>query len=342
MTTSTDLTEAPPQPPLPRRSRFSRWQKTLIGVLGFFVLLVFAGAGFLAWTSSKIDRIPAEELTSLNPVVGVGRTFLIVGSDSRESLPDDFNTDFFGDFAGERADVIMLARFDPGTGVKLLSLPRDLKVEIPGRGTNKINAAYAFGGPDLLVATVEDATGISINHYIEIDFGGFARVVDALGGVEMVFDHPARDNKSGLSITEAGTHVLSGEQALAFARSRSYQELRDGTWKTVGGNDIARTGRQQQLMLEIFEEATDLGNAFDLPRFASTFAEQITADSGITTRLILDLGRAGLTLDMADIDRTTLPVTITEENGVSYVVSKPAQTALVLEAFASGTPFPAE
>jgi len=274
--------------------------------------------------------------------VGVTRTFLIVGSDSRENLPDDFNTDFFGDFAGERADVIMLARFEPGSGVKLLSLPRDLKVEIPGRGTNKVNAAYAFGGPDLLVATVQNATGININHYVEIDFGGFARVIDALGGVEMVFDYPARDNKSGLSITEPGTHVLDGEQALAFARSRSYQELRDGAWTTIGGNDIARTGRQQQLILEIFEEATDLGNAFDLPRFATTFAEQITADSGITAGLILDLGRAALGLDLQDIDRTTLPVTITEEGGVSYVVPRPAQSALVLEAFVNGTPFPVE
>jgi anionic cell wall polymer biosynthesis LytR-Cps2A-Psr (LCP) family protein len=189
---------------------------------------------------------------------------------------------------------------------------------------------------------VQAATGITINHYIEIDFGGFARVIDALGGLEMTFEYPARDNKSGLSITEPGVHVLNGEQALAFARSRSYQELRNGEWKTIGGNDIARTGRQQQLILEIFEEATDLGNAFDLPRFATTFAGQITADSGVTAGLILDLGRAGLSLDLTDIDRATLPVTITEEGGVSYVVAQPAPSALVLEAFVNGTPFPVQ
>jgi LCP family protein required for cell wall assembly len=337
--TTTTAPDAPPTEPPHRPRRFSGWQKALIALLGILVLLVFAGAGFLAWTSSKIDRIPAADLQSLVPVAGETRTFLIVGSDSRDSLPEDFNTDFFGDFAGARADVIMLARFDPDSGVKLLSLPRDLKVTIPGRGTDKINAAYAFGGPDLLVETVRQETGVSINHYVEIDFGGFASVVDALGGVEMDFAYPARDDKSGLSVPEAGTHTLNGEQALAFARSRSYQELQDGRWKTVGGNDIARTGRQQQLIVEIFQEATDLGNAFDLPRFAATFAEQITADEGLTSGVILGLGRAALSLDVAGIERATLPVTITEENGVSYVVARPALSAQLLEAFTNGTPF---
>lgn len=339
--TVTELPEAP-APEAPRKRRFSPFQKTLIGMLSFFLVVVFGGAAFLWWTSSRIDRISSEELPSLSPIVGVSRTFLIVGSDSRDSLPEDFNKDFFGDFSGARADVIMLARVAPGDGVSLVSLPRDLKVEVPGNGTNKINAAYAFGGPDLLVQTVQNETGVSVNHYIEVDFGGFAAVVDSLGGIDMDFPYPARDDKSGLSIPEAGTHKLNGEQALAFARSRSYQELRNGTWTSVGANDIARTDRQQQLLLALFDQATELGNALDLPRFASTFASQITADEGLTTGAIVDLGRAAMALDMANIQRATLPVRISEEGGVSYVVAKPGQAGALLEAFVNGAPFPTE
>lgn len=316
----------------------STGKKVLLGFLILAVLGVFGAVGFVYFLDSKIDKIPDEALPSLEEEIDQGfRNILIVGSDSREDLPEGF--DNFGDFAGERTDVIMIAHVIPGEGAQLLSLPRDLKVDIPGKGTNRINAAFVFGGPDLLVQTIQNNFDIPIHHYVEIDFGGFARVVDALGGIEKTFDNPARDLKSGLNV-EAGTQVMDGETALAYARSRSYQELIDGSWQTVDGSDIGRTHRQQEVLVLMFDEATSKSGAFNLPSFATTFAEQITADSGFTPSVIIELGRAGLSLSSADIQTMTLPVTGSTEGGIAYVVRVEPDATTVLGAFIIGSPFP--
>ena len=135
--------------------------------------------------------------------------YLIVGSDSRENLPDDLDGSF-GDFAGARADVIILAQVVDGRR-QLLSIPATSGSRFRAR-VNKINAAYAFGGPDLLVETVANATGVRPNHYLEVEFGGFAGIVDALGGIELDIPYPARDAKSGLNL-DAGVQTVDGATA---------------------------------------------------------------------------------------------------------------------------------
>lgn len=331
------MTTEIPEPVAPPR-RLSKGKKFLLGVLIASVVAVFGAVGYIYFLDSKIDKIPDEALPSLQENVEQGfRNVLIVGSDSREDLPEGFEN--FGDFEGERTDVIMIAHVVPGEGGQLLSLPRDLKVNIPGNGTNRINAAFVFGGPDLLVQTVQDNFDIPIHHYVEIDFGGFARVVDSLGGVTKTFDNPARDLKSGLDV-EAGTIVMDGETALAYARSRSYQENINGEWVSVDGSDIGRTHRQQEVLLLMFDEATSPSSAFSLPGFASTFAEQITADEGFTPGVMVELGRAALSLSSSAIETMTLPVTGSTEGGVAYVVRvEPAATG-VLDAFIAGVAFP--
>ena len=325
-------------PPLPARRRLSTGKKILLGILIVAVLGVFGAVGFVYFLDSKIEKIPDEALPSLEEEIEQGfRNILIVGSDSREDLPDGFTN--FGSFAGERTDVIMIAHIAPDIGGQLLSLPRDLKVDIPGNGTNRINAAFVFGGPDLLVQTIQTNFDIPIHHYVEIDFGGFARVVDALGGVEKTFDNPARDAKSGLDV-DAGTITMDGETALAYARSRNYQELIDGSWKSVDGSDIGRTHRQQEILLLMFDQATSASSAFNLPSFASTFAEQITADAGFTPGVIIDLGRSALGLNRGKIATMTLPVTGSTEGGVAYVVPIQPEATSVLDAFIAGTVFP--
>jgi LCP family protein required for cell wall assembly len=332
------LTTDTPPPPLPARRRLSTGKKVLLGFLIAAVLGVFGTVGYIYFLDSKIDKIPDEALPSLEEEVEQGfRNILIVGSDSREDLPEGF--DNFGSFGGERTDVIMIAHIAPGAGGQLLSLPRDLKVDIPGNGTNRINAAFVFGGPDLLVQTVQNNFGIPIHHYVEIDFGGFARVVDALGGVEKTFDNPARDAKSGLDV-EAGTIKMDGETALAYARSRNYQELIDGSWQSVNGSDIGRTHRQQELLLLMFDQATSPSSAFNLPGFASTFAEQITADAGFTPGIIIDLGRSAMGLDRREIATITLPVTGSSEGGIAYVIPIEPDATSVIDAFIAGTAFP--
>ncbi|NND02911.1 MAG: LCP family protein [Acidimicrobiia bacterium] len=323
----------------PSSPRRSPWRKIILGALALGVLAVFTAVGLAWWTESKIERIPDDEISSLVEVDGP-RNILIVGTDSREDLPEDFEGNF-GNFEGTRTDVIMLVHFIPGERAQILSLPRDLRVDIPGEGFNKINAAHALGGPDLLIQTVVENLEVDVNNYVEIDFAGFANIVDALGGVELEFNRPARDLKSGLEITQTGAQQLNGAQALAFARSRQYEELRDGDWVKIGDNDIARTRRQQKVLLALFDQATAANNALNLPNFAATVAEQIMADESLSIGVLIELGRAAISLESSDLEAMTLPSRIETIDDVSYVVRVDPETDEVLRAFRIGRPFPA-
>jgi len=337
-TATTDPTTAPaPPPPTPPRRR---GVKVLIGFLGVAVLGVAAAIAFLLWTDSKIERIPTEDLASLVSSVDGPRTILVVGSDSRKNLPAELDEGNFGSFGGRRTDVIMLVQFVPGEGAQLLSIPRDLKVEIPGNGTDKVNAAFVYGGADLLVKTLHDNLSIEINHYVEVDFGGFAAIVNSLDGVTIEFDYPARDVKSGLDV-EAGVQTLDGSTALAYARSRSYQELQNGKWVNVGATDIGRTQRQQAILLALFDQVSSRSSAFNLPGFATTLANNITTDAGLDLGTLVDLGRSALDLSSSDLEGRTLPVKISNENGVSYVIRVEPDAQSTLDAFNTGAPFPA-
>jgi len=332
----------PPSEP-PAKKRWGAGRKFLLFLLATMVVGVFAAYGFLRYTEGKIDRIEASELTSLESVAaapGAPINFLLVGVDDRSTLPDDWD-DTFGEFAGRRTDVIMIAHLVPGEGIQMLSIPRDLKADIPGHGTNRINASYVLGGPDLLVQTVQSETGIPINHYVEIDFAGVGAVVDSLGGVTLEFDNPGRDDKSGFS-TDAGTQTLNGEEAVAYARSRHYQELQNGEWTGTGGGDISRTGRQQAILLALFDQVASPSSAFNVATFLPTFADQITADEGLSLGRMADLGRDALTLRSRSVDAMTLPVkNFKGSDGRAYVV--PIDTTQgVIDAFIIGTPFPTD
>lgn len=325
----------------PKRRRWSLAQKFVLGVLVLMVLLVFGGYAFIQFTEGKIDRIAASELSSLETVAAGTSGFvnvLIVGVDDRSTLPDDWE-DYYGDFSGRRTDVMIIAHLVPGERIQMLSIPRDLKVDIPGHGTNRVNASYVLGGPDLLIQSIQTATGIPIHRYVEIDFAGVGAIVDSLGGVTMDFAYPGRDLVSGFS-TEAGRHSLNGEEAVAYARSRKYQVLRNGAWTSTGGGDISRTGRQQELLIAMFGQVTSPSSAFNLPTFLPTFAEQITADEGFTLAAMASLGKDALSLRTKDIDNATLPVKNSKgSDGRSYVVPIDT-TQAVIDAFLAGVPFP--
>ena len=333
MTRETQLSAPPPQPPQPkrRRRRYSRGQRTFLWLLSLLVLGTAAILAMVVYADFQMeDAGPVPALATGDGV------YLIVGTDSRENLPDDLEGNF-GDFAGARADVIILAQVADGRR-QLLSIPRDLKVDIPGHGSDKINAAYAFGGPDLLVETVALATGIRANHYLEVEFGGFAGIVDALGGIELTFPYPSRDLKSGLDV-DAGTQTVDGATALAYARSRSLEEFRDGSWVAQGGGDIARAGRQREVLLEIIGAASSPSGLVRSPWVIGAVGSHLTADSGLT---LFKLGRTGWSMRSAgETDAVTLPVTGSNEGGVAYLVrSEPAATEM-LDAFAARRPLPA-
>ncbi len=347
MTTDTfpAIPQTPPPPPPPaapqkRKGGFAK--KAILGLLVLAIIGVFGTIGYVKWTESKIDRISSEELTSLvtaTPGSSEPINFLIIATDDRSNLPDDWDASAFGEFTGRRTDVMMLAHMIPGERIQLLSLPRDLKVDIDGYGTNRLNASYVFGGPDLLIKTVQQETGIPVHHFVEIDFGGFGRIVDSLGGVTLDFPLPGRDNKSGFQI-EAGTHTLDGEMAVAYARSRHYEVYKDGAWQSTPGGDIARTQRQQDILVALFDQVASPSSAFNLPAFLPTVADNITADEGLSLALMADLGRSALSLGTSNIDRVTLPVKNSKgSDGRAYVVPT-EDAAAVLEAFNDGLPFP--
>jgi len=335
-------TTPPPPPPPPQKRKGGFARKAFVALLVLAVIGVFGTIGYVKWTEGKIDRISSEELVSLATVAPGGSeplNFLIIATDDRSTLPDDWDESAFGEFSGRRTDVMMLAHMLPGERIQLLSLPRDLKVDIDGHGTNRLNASYVFGGPDLLIKTVQEETGIAVHHFIEVDFGGFGRIVDSLGGVTLDFPLPGRDNKSGFQI-EAGTHTLDGEMAVAYARSRHYEVYKDGSWQGTGGGDIARTQRQQDILVELFDQVASPSSAFNLPAFLPTVADNITADEGLSLALMADLGRSALSLRASNIDRITLPVKNSKgSDGRAYVVPTDEADA-VLEAFKNGDPYP--
>ena len=174
---------APPKAKKPRRKR--HWGRIVLAFLLVFVVAV-AGAGW--WMDSSLHRIPALADYPERPAAGKGTTWLLVGSDSRQGLTPDQQAKLAtgGDIGNGRTDTILLVHV-PGIGsstpTTMVSIPRDSYVPIPGDGEDKINAAFAVGGAPLLAQTVEQATGIRLDHYAEIGFDGFAVLVDAVGGV---------------------------------------------------------------------------------------------------------------------------------------------------------------
>ncbi|HEU5111926.1 MAG TPA: LCP family protein [Acidimicrobiia bacterium] len=300
---------------------------TMLGPLAVFWALN-TGENVLALAES--DEEVVRELTA---AIGDTLTFLVVGSDSRERLGD---LAFFGPAGGERGDVIMLVHLDQTTGVaRILSIPRDLWVDIPGNGEGKINAAYSYGGPSLMVQTIRENLGIEVNHYVEVDFVGFIEMVDELGGIEMTFPYPARDAKSGLSV-DAGTQILDGEQALAFARSRRYQEYQNDTWVSVDASDLGRTERQQEVVRAILTELKTPASIAEAGEIAGSMAEHMTIDAALATSSVASLAWDFRGLVTGSIDGQTLPVYADTVNGASVVMAAEPEASAMIDGFLSG------
>ncbi|MFI8005681.1 LCP family protein [Streptomyces sp. NPDC086010] len=221
-----------------------------VGVLTLVVVVLAVSVGTYFWADGKLKRDVDLSKVIDRPSEGDGTNYLIVGSDSREGLTaEDKKKLHTGSAEGKRTDSMMILH-DGSNGPTLISLPRDSNVEIPSfvgsesgktfKGTGrqvKLNAAYAEDGPELLVRTVEFNTGLRIDHYVEIGFGGFAKIVDAIGGVELDIPKAFKDKNSGADF-QAGKQTLNGEQSLAFVRTRY----------AFAGSDLDRTKNQQKFL----------------------------------------------------------------------------------------------
>jgi LCP family protein required for cell wall assembly len=235
------------------------------------VIVAAIGAGGAAGVLRAADARTAD-IERIDGLAGVlsdlddddvqypAENYLLVGSDSREGIAagsDDFtnvgDTELVG---GKRSDTIMVLRQERNGGAALMSLPRDLWVEIAGTGkSQRINTAYN-DGPELLAATVSQSLGIPIHHYVEVDFLGFKDIVDEIGGVEVCAFTVARDIHSGLAL-QPGCQVLDGEMALAFARSRYYEEWDGSDWRIDPRADLGRIERQQLFIREAVDGMLD-------------------------------------------------------------------------------------
>ncbi|ALC32073.1 transcriptional regulator [Streptomyces sp. CFMR 7] len=221
-----------------------------LGALTLVVVFLVVSVSTYFWADSKLKREVDLSKVIERPSEGEGTNYLIVGSDSREGMSAEEKKRLrTGSAEGKRTDSMMILHRG-SNGPTLISLPRDSQVEIPSfkgsesgkmfQGTGrqvKLNAAYAEDGPELLVRTVEFNTGLRIDHYVEIGFGGFAQIVDAIGGVEMDIPKAFKDKKSGADF-QAGKQTLNGEQSLAFVRTRY----------AFAGSDLDRTKNQQKFL----------------------------------------------------------------------------------------------
>lgn len=247
-------------------------------IAGLVLALVLTlGVVGVIWADSTLQRVDA--LTNYPGRGGntPGTVTLLVGTDSREGLTAEqqaqLSTGSESDAGGRRTDTMMLV-YTPRDGGRtmLISLPRDLLVDIPGYGQNKLNAAYTFGGPPLLTQTLEQQTGARIDHYAEIGFGGFAGIVDAVGGVDVCLEEPIIDPLAGLDLA-AGCQTLAGPQALGFVRTRyGFAE-----------QDLQRVRNQRQFLGALMRETMSPGNLLNpftaLPLLDSASAA-VTVDSG--------------------------------------------------------------
>lgn len=234
---------APPPTAPRRRLRKRRLALLVAGLLLVSWLAFLILVPVFAWaTITRVDNVPPGE----RPADTSGHNYLLVGSDSREGLTAEQRRELkTGKAGGNRTDTIMLVHVSESGGKPvLISIPRDSYVPIPGQGSNKINAAFALGGPKLLTQTVEQVTGLHIDGYLEIGLGGFAGMVDALGGVELCVPRDMQDDKAGIDLKK-GCQVLDGKNALGYVRSRYEDPL----------GDIGRANRQRQFLGALMKQS---------------------------------------------------------------------------------------
>ena len=284
-----------------RRARQRRTLLVATGALSALVMLVSGSAWALtSYVNGHLGRVNAG--TTGTPSSGP-LNILVAGLDERTGLTRLQQARLHvGQNTGEtNTDTLMVVHVPADHRyVRVISLPRDSWVNIPGHGMNKINAALGLGGPQLMVQTVEQVTGLTINDYVEVNFLGFVKVIDALGGVNICLPYAVDDPDSGLDVS-AGMHHVDGITALEFARDRH----------SFPTSDLARIQDQQQLISSALTEAISSGvlaNPVRLESFLSAASAAIRVDEGFNVVSLADELRG---LSSSDVTFTTVPLSNT-------------------------------
>ena len=305
---------------MPGPNKRKRRRRIALGIVAaLVVLLLVVAGGYYLWlthlvagANARVDPAVRAALSgsasasqaSAVPASPGAMDILLLGSDLRAGVP------------GGRSDTIMLLHVDSANNfISMLSLPRDLRVEVPGHGLDKLNAAYSFGGAALAIRTVKQATGININHYIQVDFQAFQKLADSLGGVYVDVDRRYFNNDPSYEPIniQAGYQLLSGHDALEYVRYRHDLNA-----------DFGRMLRQQRFLQALKEQisAQGAGLLLKLPALASDLLSNTATD--LSAQQILSLADFGSRLGSGNIRQVRLTGSSPTIGGVSYVVASSA------------------
>jgi LCP family protein required for cell wall assembly len=293
------------------------------------VVLVLSGVGYF-YLNSKLTRANVLVDYANRPAAADGQNWLITGSDSRQGLTRKQERQLATGvgIGGHRSDTVMLLHIPSSGSAVLVSLPRDSYVNIPGFGMNKLNAAFAFGGPKLLAKTVQNATGLQINHYMGIGFGGLVSVVDAVGGVRMCIPANLNDPAAGLHLKK-GCQNLSGAQALGFVRTRHL----------FATQDLQREQNQRAFIKALLSKMTSVGtlaNPFAAFSAANGAAGSLTVDKGTQLYQLVQVAFA-----LRHAETATVPIGGSETLAVGDVlIWDHTQASRMFNAMRSGKPVP--
>lgn len=306
---------------------------------GLLSLIVAAGSGLSIATILEVERdlVKLEVgprcrgtgcLAHVDPkCVRKACNFLILGSDSRKGFVAPGQPVEAG---GKRADTIMLVQVDAEKDrTVVLSIPRDLQVDIPGFGRGKINTALQHG-EDFMVQAVERLTGLNVNHYVLVNFVGFQRLVDALGGVPICINRPMVDSLARLNLPEAGCYNLKGGQALAFVRARHIE----------GDNipDFSRISRQQLFMRALLDKALSIGAIAHLPALLDAAQENLRMDDNLNLYSLQDLTRELARVGQRGVTFRIVPAVPVQIEGVDYVALLEPQASRLFQRMRDGRP----
>jgi LCP family protein required for cell wall assembly len=286
-----------------RRVRRRRQRRVAVTMSPVFAGLVYMGAGSAGNGERQVGTSASTSLPdessappnvsaasesastvvpdSFPPLDPQAQNFLIAGSDANACVdatsPWAGAADPVRESRGSRSDTIMVLRVDPVLHeAAVLSFPRDLWVMIPGRGKGRLNSAYVENDYALLAQTIYDNFGVVVDHYIQLDFCAFKRIVDAIGGVDVPFATPIVDNTVGINI-DAGCHTFNGDEALAYVRSRHLKWIdENGAAHEDPTSDLGRIARQQDFLRRTLQAALDAG-LFD-PSVARALIESLQTD----------------------------------------------------------------
>jgi LCP family protein required for cell wall assembly len=341
----------PPEPKRRRHGKHTIGQKAVLVVNSVVVLACFAAAGGLVYAKESRENflaVPKVDIdtdpTAAPPlsVDGVDTTvpgtepsgpqetfpaadptaqnFLIAGEANNACVDPGspwFNAGADNRSYAELSDTIMVMRVDPATKqAAVLSFQRDLWVDIAGKNSKqRINTAYKKNDYSRLAQTIYDNFGVTVDHYLQIDFCAFKTIIDAIGGVSVPFDRPIRDPNVGLQIDEVGCHTFSGDEALAYVRTRKleYYDEASGEWKNDGTSDFGRVSRQQDFIRRVLQAALNKGlfNA-DLARgVLESMQKYVVTEQGFSINKMMEFAGA-----LKDVDPQSVATYQVESRGM--------------------------